>query len=331
MAPRASSKNVRCVFSNAFILHHPWARRIDSDQHSARCTFFNSIFSLSNMRIQALKSHEKSEEHRKNVELLETTHVITKSSSSPNLVSLSTNSGQNRQQIASPHFSSFFRVSDVISILADCDNGRKDTSLPLSIQNDQCKIDNCILLGNENASCSKMDPSSQIFSKLNLSKAKISHNINFGIASNSENELMSALERCDALVLGFDESLNKSIREQQMDLVVRFWYHGEDRVDTRYLTSAFLTRTRAVDLFGAIIDKIPTPLLELIIEVSMDGPNVNWVVHRELEKLIKGITKHKQLIYIGSRTLPGVHNSFKKGFTIKFNSKDSKIYDFKLE
>jgi len=49
-------------------------------------------------------------------------------------------------------------------------------------------------------------------------------------------------------VISFDESLNKSLQLEQMDILVRLWDCTVNRVQTRYFNSQFLGHTRASDL-----------------------------------------------------------------------------------
>ena len=83
-------------------------------------------------------------------------------------------------------------------------------------------------------------------------------------------------------VLGVDESLNAVVQKSQMDITVRYWHMGRTR--TQYLCSYFLGHATADDLldsFAKVFEHLcPTKLLQ----VSMDGPNVN---HSFFEKLIR--------------------------------------------
>ena len=49
-------------------------------------------------------------------------------------------------------------------------------------------------------------------------------------------------------VISFDESLNKVLQKEQMDIIVRFWDKEKNKVSSRYLNSQFLGHTRAADL-----------------------------------------------------------------------------------
>lgn len=60
-----------------------------------------------------------------------------------------------------------------------------------------------------------------------------------------------------------------------MDLVIRFWENNE--AQTRYLTSVFLGHATAENLLTSFKSAQKNNGLELnnMIQVSMDGPNVN--------------------------------------------------------
>ena len=49
-------------------------------------------------------------------------------------------------------------------------------------------------------------------------------------------------------MISFDESLNKVLQREQMDINVRFCNEEKNKVLSRYLNSQFLGHTRAADL-----------------------------------------------------------------------------------
>lgn len=71
-----------------------------------------------------------------------------------------------------------------------------------------------------------------------------------------------------------------------MDLVVRYWDCESDEVATRYLTSAFLGHACASDLLKAFMSAITGLGLrcERNIQISMDGPNVNFAFLKDFEQ-----------------------------------------------
>ena len=85
--------------------------------------------------------------------------------------------------------------------------------------------------------------------------------------------------------VSFDESFNKVIQEEQMDLLVRYWDDEVKEVVTRYFGSEFLGHTRAGDLRDKFLKGL-SPLNQAnMVQVSMDGPSTNWKFYEELVKL----------------------------------------------
>ena len=97
----------------------------------------------------------------------------------------------------------------------------------------------------------------------------------------------------DDYVLLFDESLNREL--QNNDILVRQW--EGNKVQSRYFKSAFLGHGRAWNR---------------LIQLAMDGPNVNWALFDKLEKDMDAECDVK-LVNIGSCGLHIVHNAFKDG------------------
>lgn len=81
---------------------------------------------------------------------------------------------------------------------------------------------------------------------------------------------------CPNVVIGFDESLNKISQTSQMDVSVRFWNEATDRVESRYLTSVFLHQTTARNLLNGLKNGISEIDLAKLLQISMDGSNVNF-------------------------------------------------------
>ena len=73
-------------------------------------------------------------------------------------------------------------------------------------------------------------------------------------------------------VLMFDESLNKVTQQKQLDLWVRYWNAKE----SKYWTSEFMGHATANDLLAVISPAIQKLLMPNLLQLSMDGPAVNW-------------------------------------------------------
>jgi hypothetical protein len=91
------------------------------------------------------------------------------------------------------------------------------------------------------------------------------------------------LKTCVAYTVIFDEAFNKISQKGQMDIILRFYNIEEDTVCTKYYNSVFLGRARATDIFESFKLGLKSLHLDKMINISMDGPNVNW----KLIKLLK--------------------------------------------
>ena len=103
---------------------------------------------------------------------------------------------------------------------------------------------------------------------------KLSYLISFGIAPYFMVLPLKELKDAPCFVIFFDESFNEELEKEQMDFTVRYFKDGE--IKSRYLSSGFSGHTTAKDLKRAF--EVCTEKLDLknLIQVSMDGPNINW-------------------------------------------------------
>ena len=155
-----------------------------------------------------------------------------------------------------------------------------------------------------------MFPDSAIAKQFSCSASTMAYLAAFGIAPCLSSRLLAKLKTCDEYVLMFDESLNKPLQEKQLDILVRFW--NSDTISSRYFDSYFLGHARSEDLYEPIrscCDKIG---VQRILQLSMDGPNVNWKLFRNVSNDIEEET-NKQMLNIGSCGLYIMHNANKSG------------------
>lgn len=180
-----------------------------------------------------------------------------------------------------------------------------------------------------------MFPDSQIANKIKMQRKKFGYLLVHGLAPYFHNQLLSTVKNCTDIVIGFDESLNKISQRGQMDIFVRFWWQDTDQVSTRYFKSNFLEHATFADLLRAFT----TALTELdlyflffrrkrheskkeksneldlakLLQISMDGPNVNFKFHRELSASLVTDPDDKLLLEIGSCGLHSLNGAFKAG------------------
>ena len=92
---------------------------------------------------------------------------------------------------------------------------------------------------------------SQIAQKFACIQTKCSYLICFGLVPYFEKEVLGMVTNQESLcAVSFDESFNKIIQQEQIDLILRFWDEERKRTVGRCFGSQFLAHTQAVDLLS---------------------------------------------------------------------------------
>ena len=110
--------------------------------------------------------------------------------------------------------------------------------------------------------------------------------------------LAEDLKKALCFVVLFDESLNTELHQEQMDFTVR--YFKNDQVMTRYLSSAFLGHTTAEDLKLKFEEATQNLDTKRMVQVSVDGPNVNWKMLSKITEERSSTEHYSGLINVGS-------------------------------
>ncbi|KAJ8678278.1 hypothetical protein QAD02_014065 [Eretmocerus hayati] len=266
----------------------------------ARCSFCKKSVDIANMGISALDSHAKGAKHRKLIKIYlrnqKMKFVATKSAAD-----------EKSETVGRIGKVTTDETSTNKKLITDtCEPSprekAKDTSMTCSPQsithfmNKNDVVDAEILwtldyvsnkLSVRSASNSaklfpRMFPDSQIAQKFQMQKDKLSYSVSFGLGPYFRDELIGFVRGCDFFAASFDESLNTVAQKGQMDIILRFFFG--DKVVTRYLTSTFLGHVTASDLLKAFIQEFEIHQLDLekMVQLSMDGPNVNKKAQRDL-------------------------------------------------
>ena len=120
-----------------------------------------------------------------------------------------------------------------------------------------------------------MVPDSTIAEKFCLQKDKCAHFINYGIEPHFCSILMDNIKDSEFYAISFDESLKTVMQVGQMDFVANFWENVAYKVCTYYLDSIAKGHARHQDLFQHVILVLDSLDLKELLQVSVDGPNVN--------------------------------------------------------
>ncbi|KAM7298551.1 uncharacterized protein ISCGN_019145 [Ixodes scapularis] len=123
--------------------------------------------------------------------------------------------------------------------------------------------------------------------------------------------LQQEVQKSDYYVVLFGESGNDFLQEKQMDVHVRYW-DSSHKVATRYYTSAFMGHSTAEDIQEVLLRALDPLPLGKIIQISMDGPNVNLKFFRNMQVHLQ---EHHQVqcVDLGTCGLHTIHNAFRAG------------------
>ena len=119
----------------------------------------------------------------------------------------------------------------------------------------------------------RMFSDSVIAKPFTLGRTKCSYFINFGIAPYLKELLLAKLKSSDFFVTFYDESLNRVLQEEQMDVVLRYCNNESCMVEISYFDSAFLKRANSQNLHVKLLESLTALDLEKLMQISMDGPN----------------------------------------------------------
>ena len=130
-----------------------------------------------------------------------------------------------------------------------------------------------------------MFPDGQIAQKFSCGKTKCSYLITHGLASYFHDRKLASLKDGDVkYVISFDESLNRTQQQEQMDVIICFWDNEKNKVCSRYFDSNLLGHTSAQDLPKSLHSLLMTLNPMGLIQLSMDGPSTNWKLLNELSE-----------------------------------------------
>ena len=160
-----------------------------------------------------------------------------------------------------------------------------------------------------------MFPDSKIAETLTLGSTKVAYVITYGLAPYFTQSLVDLVIKCSEYVIYFDEALNHVVQKGLMDIVVRFWNESCNQVQSRYLTSTFLGHLCSDDLLKHFKEGLSEKGLSIsrLMQLSMDGPNVNWKFLNMLKTDISHNNTDHELLEIGSCGLHVVHGCFQTG------------------
>ncbi|XP_072564149.1 uncharacterized protein [Paramormyrops kingsleyae] len=294
----------KCRFNNVWLhseKYNAWLEK-DQDPRRAKCRLCHKTFDISNMGEAALSSHAKGAKHQ--------------------------SAAAAAQQSASNPIAGFFtQVTNVMIPSASCSASlssttKQGTILSAVSRNETLTAEVLWALKVANShyshkSCEDisqlfpvMFPDSQIAARFTCGERKCSYMCNFGLAPYFKKLTLASVSKQRVYVMLFDESLNHYLQAKQLDMHVRLWDGSE--VKTKYIGSEFMGHSSAQDIVEKISNLLSETGIKNLVQISMDGPNVNWKVFETLQKQVQNDVR-KSLINIGSCGLHILHNAFRHG------------------
>ena len=110
----------------------------------------------------------------------------------------------------------------------------------------------------------------------------------------------------------YDELLNRVLQVEQMDVVLRYFNNESCLVETSNFDSDSLKRPNSHNLHDKLLESLSTLDLGKLLQVLMDGPDVNWNV-LELHSSCREQNEFSKLINIGSCGLLMLHGALRTG------------------
>lgn len=298
-----------------------WLKEVKSDPFSAHCSICRRSFQLSNMGRTAITSHEEGYKHQRNANSANGTLPLEKAfqtdkSTKENTINENKRSISEEKIIAETN-----DISTATCVKPSCSN-------KLSLENHVSKeavlraeILWAMKLVMSHSSYNSfhdasslfkaMFPDSKIGQAVTCSSSKMSYMICFGLSPYFSEHLRRDIGN-SKFVICFDEALNKVVQKGQMDIVIRYWSESFKRIKTRYLDSVFLGHSTALDLIAKLHEGTEGLDLSKLLQLSMDGPNVNVKMARLLTDELA--TEHLcEVLDIGTCGLHVVHGAFRTG------------------
>ena len=101
------------------------------------------------------------------------------------------------------------------------------------------------------------------------------YSITYGIAPYFYDLLKDNVNSSDRYTVLFDESLNRISQTSQMDFLLRYWDNVAKMVKYQFWNSSYLGHATHKDLLEGFDSSVPDLDLSKMIQLLMDGPNVN--------------------------------------------------------
>ena len=268
--------------SNKCHFHDSWKSELDfsswldvvaDNVHRAYCRTCKKTFDVGNMGVAAVKSHMKCKTHASiSGSAGLSTQAIRSFLVNPQGVSSrsSDTSGSTLPSTSHTSLDTAVVTGDII---------RAEVLWTLKVVMCHYSFNSC---NDISATFRSMFPDSGIAKTFTCGATKCAYLTCFGLAPYFHEQLVDMVRNTACYSISFDECMNRISQNEQMDFINRYWDGNTNKVAVRYLGSEFLGHATAVDLLTHFKQGISRLDPKRLLQVSMDGPNVNWKFYTDL-------------------------------------------------
>ncbi|KAJ8672336.1 hypothetical protein QAD02_003595 [Eretmocerus hayati] len=270
-----------------------WLGEDESNKYAARYRVGDKSFSLGNMGIKSVESHEKGKKHKEKLE--------NRRNESSNLKAYS----QKKQLTINPY------VEPEEVLKSEIQWALTTVELHLSLNVSAKLVEKLKFIFKPSPSSLE----SGLSENMKLKDDKLGYMIFYGLGPYFAQKTLEFARGSGIHSISFDESFNDQIKKTQIDLHVRAWNAELKQDVTKYLGSAFLSHSKASDLLREFDNVCQDLDREDLFHIGMDGPNVNFKFYNDFkEEVVKKDGKDCKLVDLGSCPIHTTHNSFKTAF-----------------
>ena len=155
-------------------------------------------------------------------------------------------------------------------------------------------------------------PDSQIIKQVHLHRTKLQYVVNHGLAPYYKENAISSVKEAAYFVSSFDESFNSESNKKQLDAHVNFFNDKSNCVKRKYIGSFFIRQGDVETCLKSLIDVLGNlDYINNLIQMGMDGPNVNWKLFDMMKPdRFQKNPKAPPMLGLGSCGLHVVHRAF---------------------
>ena len=289
-----------------------------------RCRLCDKNISIGTMGASGLRSHDSGKKHKELVAAALSTPSIrvpvpTTAASDP--VSVTTNTSVTAVATS--------RTSSIISYVGTSEHN-DDVQKAEIMWTINTVVHNNSYISNSGIAdlFRKMFHDSKIAKDFTCAETKTKYILEHGIRVYFQDMLLNSIANnsvSKCFVVLFDETMNIHLQQKQLDMYVRIW--DIDTVLTRFIHSEFLGSAKAVDIVACFEKLDAIQPLKHMLQISMDGPNVNLLAHEQIEENSRSKYNHG-LLNMGTCGLHQVHNALKAAMSPKDTEDGFKIQLF---